>query len=114
MKTTALVLLLACSAAFADPPADAPLNPFPKGQSTHLNAGEVAPFTGQLIEDKEHSRREWANEKTAGELASLKEEKGKKFISVPVFIAVIAGSVALGCALTVTGYELAKAKPPTR
>jgi len=109
----AVVLLITCSAAFAQPPADAPLkvNPFPPGQSAHLNAGEVAPFTGQLIEDKEHARREFNNEQTAGELSSLKEEKGKKFISVPVFIAVIAGAAALGAALTVTGYELAKAKP---
>ncbi len=101
MKITAAVLLLACTLAFADPPADAPVNPFPQGRSLHLSQSDLAPFAGQLIEDTEHSRREWNDERKAGELAELKKHEGQALVSVPVLVALIAGSVAVGVAVGV-------------
>lgn len=94
---TCLALALCSQLAFAQA-ADAPVNPHPEGRSLHLEAGELVPFTGQLIQDTEHMRREWNNERTAGELARLKLEQGKRTVSVPVLVAIVAASLALGAA----------------
>lgn len=87
---------------------DRPLNPHAPGRSVRLVAKEPAPFNGRLIEDSEHARREWMNERTAGELEALKRDKGSRIVSVPALVAIIAGSLALGCGATVAVYELAR------
>lgn len=105
-RTIAVVLVLACSSAWADPPTDAPTNPFPPGRSLHLEQSDLAPFAGQLVEDTEHARREFNNERTAGELAKLKEDQGKKLVSLPVLVAIIASSLAVGVSVGI-GVTLA-------
>lgn len=87
---------------------DAPLNPHRPGRSIHLQAKQPAPWTGQLVEDTEHSRREFNNELTAGELAALKRDRGSKIVSVPALVAIILGSVAVGVGGTVAVYELTR------
>lgn len=107
-KFLAVLLLVVCSSAWADPPV---ANPFAPGRSIHIHQGETAAFEAQLIEDCEHARREWNSERAAGELAKLKEDEGKKIISVPVLIGIIATTMAVSVAVTISVEELAHKKP---
>jgi len=98
----ALSILLISSLAFADPPADAPL------RSVHLDTGEVAPFSGRLLSDVEHMESEaicaddhaFRKEATAG---------GKMLLSPIAVVALVAGSLALGAAVS-AGVVLAVKK----
>ncbi len=67
--------------------------------SVHVDAGEVAPFTGQLIADAEHIRREQVNERNVGELLQLKESKGQAVLPKPALIAIVAGALVVGIAV---------------
>lgn len=111
MKTLSLLLVLCLAApCFAQEPGpatfapDAPLAP---GKSVSLQAGDVAPFRGQLLDEQEQVRRARVNARNAAELADLK--KGNVTLSVPVAIAIVAGVLVAGAAIG-TGITLA-AKP---
>lgn len=98
MSRLCLVVALASSLAFGQS-ADAPtVNPFPEGRSAILPGGEVVPFDALCLEPTEAKRREWDAQKTAGELDKLKESKGAALVSVPVLVALLAGSLAVGAA----------------
>lgn len=103
MKTLLFVaVLFVSSLAFAAgaPAADAPL-------SVAVEAGEVVPFKGQCIESNEFIRREGINERNAGEL-----EKAQKsaLVSVPVFVALLAGVAVASVTATVLVMKLSERK----
>ena len=93
---TFLACLLASSLAFADPPADAPLD-LP-GRSVRLEPGQPAPFAGQLLSDEEHI----ASEKVAASDAAFrKATAGKAMLSPYAVVAIVAGALAVGAAVGV-------------
>lgn len=122
MKTLILMAMICSCTAMAQErtarPTDAPLveptatvfapGPLAPGRSTKLKAGEPAPYPGQLLDEQEQVRRERVNERNAGELTDLK--RGNVTISTPVFIAIVAGAIAAGAAVTF-GIVKAAEKP---
>lgn len=105
MKTIALLLLLPALALGQDAPT---LNPHAPGRSLHFVAGEITPFAGQLIEDTEHARREWDNERTAGELAKLKTGTT---LPTPVLISLLGATGAAVATAIVLGVAMAAKRP---
>lgn len=107
-----LVVVLCSSLAFGQDAGDAPKNPYPEGRSLILPAHEAVPFGPALcLEETEAKRREWAAQRDLGELEQLKKDKGSAIVSVPVLVAIIVGSLAIGAAVG-TGVALAvKPKP---
>jgi hypothetical protein len=123
MKTT-VALLLVSSLAFADPPAatvtdsvtventDSPtIAPDLPGVSVRLRAGETAPYDGRLIALDENLRRGKALVDCRAELEAGKENA---WVSKPVLIGLIIGSVALGAAAGagVTAWALKRHPAP--
>lgn len=106
---TAIALVLVSSVALSQ---DAPkLNPHNEGRSMILGIGETLPFGPSLcMESSEAQRREWNAQRAIGELDKLKESKGSPIVSVPVLVAIIAGSIAVGAAVGV-GATLATRRP---
>jgi hypothetical protein len=104
------LLVLISSLAFGqDPPKDAP---FAEGRSVVVQEHEAVPFGPALcLEETEAKRREWIAQRDLGELERLRQEQGKKFVSVPVLVAIIAGSVAVGAAVG-AGVAVALHPPP--
>jgi hypothetical protein len=108
MKLIATVVLLCCTAAFAaDPPtkpADAPLADLDApGRSAVLEAGEIAPFKGELSDEQETRRRSRRDGRWLGEL----DDAHKSFlIPKPVFVTIIVGVVIVvaGVSAGVTKY----------
>ena len=75
-------------------------NPYREGRSLILSVGEAVPFGPALVlEETEAMRREWNAQRAIGELDALKQSKGDKLVSVPVLVAIIAGSLAVGAAV---------------
>ena len=70
-------------------------------QSVHLDAGQDAPFAGQLIADAEHIRRERINERNAEAFDFAVKHQGSVILTKPQLIAVVAGAVVVGAALGV-------------
>lgn len=92
----AVALLLASSLAFAEPPADAPVLDLAE-RSVHLEAGQPAPFPGRLLSDAEHV----ASEKLcADDHATVKAAQSKVLLSPIAVVAIIAGAVAVGAAVS--------------
>lgn len=83
-----------------------PAGPIAPGKSTRVKAGELAPYTGQLLDDQELVRRARVGARDSAELADLK--RGNVTISTPVFIAIVAGCIVAGAA---AGFGIAKAVP---
>lgn len=78
------------------PPVVFPAGPLAPGKSTRVKAGELAPYSGQLLDDQELVRRARITARDAAELQELK--KGNAVISTPAFIAIVAGCVVAGAA----------------
>lgn len=119
MKTVILVAMIcSCTAMGQERTADAPLveptaavfapGPLAPGRSTKVKAGEPAPYAGQLLDDQELVRRARVGARDAAELADLK--RGNVTISTPVFIAIVAGAILAGGAVTF-GIVKAAEKP---
>lgn len=115
MKALALAVALVSTASFAQAPADAPLVlesdgvTLAKGRSSRLDAGQPAPYAGQLIDDQELVRRAKVNVRNEVELKTIKT--GTVIVTVPVFIAIVVGAVAAGAAVT-AGVVLATKPAP--
>lgn len=97
MRLAVALLLCACATA----PVRTEPNPHAPGRTLHLQQTDFAPFDGWLIADSEHARREWSNERVAGELASLETHDGGKILSLPVLLGVVAGTFAAAFGLGV-------------
>jgi hypothetical protein len=79
-----------------DPPADAPRDMVTK-------AGDIVPFNGYCVEEKEFIKREQKNAKNA----FIVEEAQKQVLLSPVVVvAIVLGAVATGVALTVGSIEI--------
>lgn len=111
MKTLSLILAVClsmpCIAQEPAPATFAPDAPLAPGKSVSLQAGEPAPFRGQLLDEQEQVRRARVSARNAAELADLK--KGNVTMSVPVAIAIVAGCIVAGAA---AGFGIAKATAP--
>jgi len=100
---TAIALLLLSSVAFADPPTDSStvendspvLAPDLPGVSVRLRPGEPAPYDGRLVALDENVRRGKALVDCRAELEAGKQNA---WLSKPVLITLIVGSVVLGAA----------------
>lgn len=102
MKPLALLLAVLLPITSFAQAADAPVNPHPEGRSMRLEAGEVLPFGPSLcLESTEAQRREWVAQRDLGELTKLKESRGAALVPVPVFVAIVAGALAMGVAVGV-------------
>lgn len=90
-----LAVLLTSSLAFAEPPADAPL----EGRSVHLDAGQEAPFSGRLLSDVEHMESEAV---CADDHAFRKEATsgGKVLLPPMAVVAIVASALAVGAAVS--------------
>lgn len=94
---TVLVVLLVSSLAYGEPPADAPVD-LPD-RSARLVAGQVAPFSGRLLSDVEHMESEAL---CADDHAFRKEASagGKLLLSPIAVVAIVAGALAVGAAVS--------------
>jgi hypothetical protein len=102
---TAFALILCSSLAFAQAPADAPLAD-EVGRSNRVEEGEITPYAGQLIDEKEMVRRERINARNDAMLSKAKESA---LLPVPALVAIIVGAVLLG-AVAGTAVTLAVKK----
>lgn len=90
MRITLLVVLLSASFASAEDK-DFPVT------SARVHKGNLVPFDGQCIEDKEFVRREGINERNAAELA---DAQSKVLLPKAAFVAIVIGALAVGAAVT--------------
>ena len=98
MKTMILVAMMLGQE--EAPAADAPF------ADMLVQAGETVPFQGYCMESKEFIRREKIN--VRNDVIATEAQKNY-IISMPVLIALVAGAVATGVALTLGGIEVKKA-----
>ncbi len=136
MKTFALLAALLSGLAFADSdrptveptvspgavltiiPPPSPLVVLPdgslaRGVAVRILAGSVAPFSGHLIDDQEHTRREKVNERNAAELAAYKDPSSLTLSKSQLFV-IAAGCVVGGAAASagiVLGIQAAQSHP---
>lgn len=99
----AIAALLVSSLAFAEPPADAPLDE--PGRALILEQGEFAPYRGVLLDEQEAVRRERARVR-----AEVALETAQQGVLLPrgALIAIIAGCAAASAAIAagVTAWAL--------
>ncbi len=80
------------------------------GRALLLDAGEIAPYQGVLLDEQEDVRRVRVLVRTTAELEKAKEGM---LISKPVFVAIVLGSIALSAGVT-AGVTVAAIRAQTR
>lgn len=100
-----LAALLMSSLAFADPPKDAPLDLDAPGRALVLDAGDMAPFSGVLLDEQEDRSRERARVRVVTE---LEVAHGYAWIPKPLLITLVAVNVLLFAAVVGVGVDAAQ------
>lgn len=96
MKTV-LAVLLCASTVLAEPPADAPLDE--PGRALVLEQGELAPYRGVLLDEREAVRRERRAVRAEATLAKAQENvllPRAAFIAIVTGVAVASAAAAAG------------------
>lgn len=112
MKLITVAVLLFCSVAFAQGPADAPRADLPvdvPGVSVHLVAGEPAPFESIALSIPEDMRRASEKKDLRTQLAQAKDPAAHLLVSRSTIVLLVIGALALGAAAGAGGVALADA-----